>query len=139
VTRAYLLDTGPLVALLNSRDQHHEWAVSCIGDLDGPLHTCEAVVSEACFLLRRYRGGSGAVLQLIERDLVRISFRLEAEPERVRKLLARYDKVPISFADACLVRMTEMMSDCLLLTVDADFLVYRRNGRQAIPVLMPPH
>src|SRR5207244_3272062 len=124
VTRAFLVDTGPLVALLNRRDQHHRWAVSCISDIDGPLHTCEAVVSEACFLLRRHRGGCAAILELLARGVLRIPFRLDIEQERVGSLLTRYESVPMSLADACLVRMTELTSDCVLLTIDADFRVY---------------
>lgn len=108
-----------------------------MADVDLPLQTCEAVVSEACFLLRNYPGGSVAVLQLLERGVVRVSFRLDTEQESVRKLLARYASVPMSLADACLVRMTELMTDCVLLTMDADFRLYRRSGRQAIPLQMP--
>ena len=137
MTKAVLVDTGPLVALLNRRDQHHRWAVSCIADLEQPLQTCEAVVSEACFLLRGCRGGAAAVIELLERGVITVAFRLDAERERVRRLLARYDSVPMSFADACLVRMTELTSDCKLLTVDSDFRIYRRHGRQVIPVRMP--
>jgi predicted nucleic acid-binding protein len=55
----------------------------------------------------------------------------------VLKLLAKYEEVPMSFADACLVRMSEIERDPVLLTTDADFKVYRRNTRQMIPARMP--
>ena len=60
---AYLLDTGPLVALLNRRDRYHHWAVRTIDALEAPLLTCEPVVSEAWFLIRR---GGGDPLRLLE-------------------------------------------------------------------------
>ena len=47
-----LADTGPLVALINKRDRHHAWASDQATRLPAPFLTCEAVLSEACFLLR---------------------------------------------------------------------------------------
>jgi len=137
VTEAVLVDTGPIIAFLNSRDRYHEWSKEAFADIDAPVLSCEAVLSEACFLLRRARGGGDAVLKLVERGLVRLSFRLEAETGPVRRLLSRYSNVPMSLADACLVRMSEQVTNAVLLTLDRDFKVYRKNGRNVIPTRMP--
>ncbi len=137
MTEAVLLDTGPLVAFLNSRDRYHQWSKEVFGSIEAPVLSCEAVLSEACFLLRHARGGSEAVLKLVDRGLVRLPFRLEAESAPVRRLLARYADVPMSLADACLVRMSEQIDDCLLITLDRDFKVYRKHSRNVIPTLMP--
>ncbi len=103
--RPVILDAGPLVAALDRRESPHEWANWQMARLQPPLLTCEAVLSEACFLLRRVRGGSEAVMDLVTRGVVSIAFRLDAEIIPVAKLLARYANVPMSLADACLVRM----------------------------------
>jgi len=137
VTEAVLVDTGPLVAFLNSRDRYHEWSKDIFAEIGTPVLSCEAVLSEACFLLRNTRGGGEAVLTLVDRGLVRLPFRLEAETAPVRRLLSRYSNVPMSLADACLVRMSEQISDSVLLTLDRDFKVYRKNGRNVIPTRMP--
>ncbi|MGH9366921.1 MAG: type II toxin-antitoxin system VapC family toxin [Thermoanaerobaculia bacterium] len=137
MTESVLVDTGPLVAFLNARDRHHEWTKAVLSSVQAPLFTCDAVLSEACFLLRHTRGGADAVLKLVERGLLRAAFRLEAETPPVRRLLARYANVPMSLADACLVRMSEQMSDAVLLTLDRDFKVYRRHGRHVIRTMMP--
>jgi predicted nucleic acid-binding protein len=133
-----LLDTGPIVAFLNRRDRHHRWAVETLATVRAPLLTCEAVLSEAAYLLRRLTGGPGKALELVTRGVVSPSFRLEAEAPAVKKLLGRYGDVPMDLADACLVRMTELHGDCVLITIDSEFRdVYRRHGRQAIPTLRP--
>ena len=132
-----LIDTGPLVAFLNARDRFHDWSKAVLGGIEAPLLSCESVLSEACFLLRRVHGGAEAVLKVVDRGLVRIPFRLEADSAPVRRLLARYANVPISLADACLVRMSEQVPNSLVLTLDRDFRVYRRHGRQVIRTLMP--
>jgi len=137
VTEAVLVDTGPIVAFLNSRDRYHEWSKETFGEIETPVLSCEAVLSEACFLLRNARGGSEAVLKLVERGVVRLPFRLEAETGSVRRLLSRYSDVPMSLADACLVRMSEQVSNSVLLTLDRDFKVYRKHGRNVIPTRMP--
>ena len=137
MTESVLVDTGPLVAFLNARDRHHNWTKTVLSRIDAPLWTCDAVLSEACFLLRRARGGPDAVLELVERGLLRALFQVKSEAPSLRRLMSRYADVPMSLADACLVRMTEVIPDAILLTLDRDFKVYRRHGRQVIRTRMP--
>ena len=137
LTSGVLLDTGPLVAFLNRRDRYHIWAKAQLAVIRPPLLTCEAVLSETCFLLRKLDGGTDAVFRLLEREMITVRFRLDEEVQAVRKLMARYGRIPMSLADACLVRMTEQHSGSALLTLDPDFRIYRRHGRQVIPALTP--
>lgn len=132
-----IIDTGPLVALLDRKDKYHEWVKKQLETIDPPLDTCEAVLSEAAFLLSHIPGGSQALLDLVAKDLVAVSFSLQAEARPIQQLLMRYANVPMALADACLVRLTEIHSDSILLTLDSDFQIYRRNGRSIIPVLWP--
>jgi predicted nucleic acid-binding protein len=132
-----IVDTGPLVALLNAADKHHAWTRKAFDAVEPPLTTCEAVLSEACFLLNRIHGGQDAVLELVARGIVAVRFSLSAELTTVRKLMERYASVPMSLADACLVRMSELDPRTTVVTLDSDFKIYRRNRRQAIPVLLP--
>lgn len=132
-----LVDTGPLVALVDRRDRFHAWTKSRLTRVTPPLFSCEAVFSEACFLLRQVHGGPEAVLGLIERGLVRLDFDLNVEAAAVSRLLRRYASVPMALADACLVRMSELRSSVVVMTLDGDFRLYRRHGRQAIPVVLP--
>lgn len=132
-----ILDTGPLVALLNRGDRHHQWAMDQWAQITPPLFTCEAVLAEACFLVRRFPGGQAAVMDLVRRGILDLSFRLLEETEVVARLLKKYQDVPMSFADACLVRVAERYAEGVVFTLDSDFLIYRKNGRQTIPTLMP--
>ena len=132
-----LLDTGPLVALFNANDGHHQWAREQIAASPPPLVTCEAVLAEALHLLRRASAVQEMVLSMIERRLLRLPFRLEAEAEPINRLMRKYADVPMSLADACLVRMTELYPDSVVLTLDSDFAVYRRHGRQVVPAIRP--
>lgn len=132
-----IVDTGPIVALLNANDAHHRWTRDILDRVEPPMVTCEAVISEACFLLHRINNGQGAVLDLVAREVITISFSLGAEFAAVRKLMARYSSVPMSVADACLVRMSELDEKATVLTLDSDFGIYRRNRRQAISTIRP--
>jgi len=136
--KATLIDTGPLVAFLNRRDRHHRWAVDTMALLRPPLLTCEAVVSEAIYLVRKLPHGGEAVMEMLARGVVRPVFRLEEEAAAVKTLLSKYSDVPMDLADACLVRMTELYAEPTLVTVDREFRdVYRRHGRKQIPTLLP--
>ena len=134
--RAVIVDTGPLVAFLNRRDRHHSWAVEQFGSLPPPLLTCEAVLSEAAYLVRNLHGGPEAILELVARGVVAPTFRLLDEIAAVKTVVKRYGR---DLADPCLVRMSEIHSDCVLLTIDSEFRdVYRRHGRKSIPTRLPP-
>lgn len=133
-----MLDTGPLIALPDRRDRHHVWASDRFGEIVPPLLTCEAVVSEACHLARRTAGSSQAVFGLFERGVLRLAFHLDEYMPAIAALLERYADVPMSLADACLVRMSELVEDSAIFTLDRDFQVYRRHGRKVIPLLIPP-
>jgi len=136
--KATLIDTGPIVAFLSESDHHHGWAVETFSRLSPPLLTCEAVLSEAAYLLRGTLGGSVGVVEMAARRFLRPSFRLEDEAAAVKSLLARYQNVPMDLADACLVRLAEIHADCVLVTADSEFRdIYRRYGRQTIPTMMP--
>jgi predicted nucleic acid-binding protein len=132
-----LADAGPLVAYLSATDQHHRWALAAFNSCYDPLFTCEAVLSEALFLLRSERASVEPLLRMLERGVLRIEFALEENRTDVINLLRKYSDQPMSLADACLVRMAELSQDCQVFTTDEDFLVYRRKGRSVIPLLAP--
>jgi predicted nucleic acid-binding protein len=134
---ALLLDTGPWVALLSRNDTHHRWAVDQFRRLTPPLLSCEAVVAETCFLLARAGFDPALALQFIERGVVQLPFALQDQISAVRALLKRYDNVPASLADAALIRLAEVHDSPLLITTDSDFHIYRRHGRQTIPLITP--
>ena len=137
MTQPLLVDAGPLVALLSERDRYHSWARQAFARTTPPLRTCEAVLSEAWYLLRLTRRGQTAVLEFVERGLVTVDFALSSELAAVRRLVTRYRDRPMSLADACLVRMAELYDEAAVLTLDSDFTIYRKNGRQVIPLIEP--
>jgi predicted nucleic acid-binding protein len=126
-----------LVAVLNRGDRHHQWARDQWAQIAPPLFTCEAVLAETCFLVRRFPGGQATVMDLVQRGILDLSFHLLEETHAVSRLLKKYQDVPMSFADACLVRMAERYTEGVIFTLDNDFSIYRKNGRQMIPTLTP--
>jgi predicted nucleic acid-binding protein len=130
-----LVDSGFVVALLSRRDTHHRWAAAQAAAQALPWSTCEAALSEAFHLLGA-RGGR-ALDGLLRRGSLRVAFDLAVEMEPVLKLIRKYADVPMSLADGCLVRMSEVLPDPVILTTDADFRIYRRHSRHIIPCVMP--
>jgi predicted nucleic acid-binding protein len=132
-----ILDTGPLVGSLDSDDQWHEWAAAQFAAIQQPALTCEAVISEACFLLREVPEARQKIFVLVERGILRVVPVLPDESPAVRALIARYGK-RVDYADACLVRMSELYREHKVVTTDAeDFRIYRRFTRQALPLIVP--
>lgn len=135
-----LLDTGPLVALIDRREEYHDWSIAQSARLEWPFFTCEPVITEALFLLRDWPKGSQSVMELLAKGDITIAFRLVEELKSVANFLTRYADQGVSLADACLVRMSEQHGQSVVFTLDRQFVrIYRRHGRQVIPTLMPVH
>lgn len=132
-----IVDTGPLVAYFNGRDRWHRWVVEQMQTLSAPLLTCEPVLTEACFLIHRAGGKEADLIRKLDQGILEIALDLSEDAASIEALLKRYQDTPMSLADACLVRITERVSDCRLFTLDSDFEHYRRNGRQVIQLLKP--
>jgi uncharacterized protein len=132
-----LLDTGPLVAFLKAQDNFHHWAADQLDRTPFPLLTCEPVITEACFLLRNTPAGEASVLSLITDGLIQIPLHLETEAIAIQTLMNQYRSVPMSLADACLVRLAERYPDSPILTLDSDFYIYRKLKNQALSVIIP--
>ena len=130
-----IVDSGPLVALLDPREEHHVWARETLSRQPFPWLTCESVLSEALYLLQAPH--ARALDAILRRGHLRIAFDLSNELTKALDLRAKYANVPMSLADACLVRMTETLPDPVVVTTDADFKIYRRHSRQVVPCLMP--
>jgi predicted nucleic acid-binding protein len=127
-----ILDTGPLVGALDRDDQWHAWATKEFEAIRQPAITCDAVISEACFLLRGMPDSRGRIFALIERGILRVVPILPDESPAVRALLARYGR-RMDYAGACLVRLAELHREHAVVTTDADdFRIYRRFGRLAL-------
>lgn len=132
-----LLDTGPLVSFLAAGLRHHSWAVEQWKRLRPPLLTCEPVLTEAAFLLERERREADALFALLDRGVIRIALSVQEEQANLRALMHRYRNRPMSLADACLVRLSEIHMTGEVFTLDSDFRIYRRHGNRVVPVLMP--
>ncbi len=132
-----LVDTGPLVAFLDRNDSDHAWACTEFQGFQGPLLTCEAVLSECAHLIAPIDPSAESLIDLLRADGVRLAFDLSDDLDAVAALMVKYADVPMSLADACLVRMSEIHDRARVFTLDSDFRRYRRHGRQAIPLIFP--
>jgi predicted nucleic acid-binding protein len=131
----HILDAGPLIAALNRKDTHHRWARETLQRIGPPFYSCPEAMTEAAAMT----GRPAAIVEMIRADEIILAFDLSAQTAAVLALLKKYEDREIDLADACIIRMTELMRDCQVITVDRDdFASYRRNGRDFIPVIVPP-
>jgi uncharacterized protein len=132
-----IADAGVIVGLIYQRDQWHEWTQTQAANLPVPYLTCETVITEACFLLQSVSEGEQKVLQMLKKGVLEIDFSLSAEVETIKALMKKYENVPMSLADSCLVRMSELIENSIVFTIDGDFRIYRKNGKKEIPLIIP--
>lgn len=134
--KAVLLDAGPWVAYLRRADQHHVWAREQFSARE-EFVSCEAVLAEVCARLQYYGHDPLAALEFVKAGVVTLDFNIQANLIPIENLMSKYRDQPMDLADACLVRMTEIQPRSLVVTTDADFKVYRRNGREVVPHVLP--
>jgi predicted nucleic acid-binding protein len=137
--RPAIVDTGPLVAFLDRAEQHHRWVIKQVKELEAPLLVCEPVLAEAMYLLARFPKAQDALFGLLENGALRIAFRIEEHVPALLKLHQKYRDRPMSLADACIVRMTEIYERYAVLTLDSDFTVYRKHGGVPLALIHPAH
>ena len=132
-----IVDTGPLVALLNRKDHSHAWVVQQLQDIQPPMVTCESVLAEATYLTRQTSSARVALIEMVGEGFLTIGMAVADHHSALLAMVRRYADVPMSLADACLVRLAELFPQSPVLTLDSDFSGYRKNGRQVIEVLRP--
>lgn len=133
--KSLVADAGFLVALWSGADRHHAWAVATARANPPPWAVCDPVFAEADHLLGT--AGRASLRTAARRGALRFVSVLAAESSAILDLLDKYDDVPMSVADACVVRLTEVLPNALVLTTDADFKIYRRHSRKVVPCLLP--
>jgi uncharacterized protein len=130
-----LLDTGFIVALLDRSENLHKTCARTIREVQAPLLTCEAVITESCYLLRNLSGASEAVIENIAAGIFQVPFQLSRETAAVRQLLRKYKDRKIDLANACLIRLADQFGTADILTLDRDFAIYRWGKNKPFRVL----
>lgn len=133
-----LLDTGPIVALLDRSERRHREVSQLVTTLAAPLITCEAVIAEACYLLRGLSGATAAVLDNVEAGNFLVPYRITGRTAQLAKLIKKYADLPMDMADACLVDMAAELGNGQILTLDSDFRIYRWGRNRPFDLLLEP-
>jgi predicted nucleic acid-binding protein len=134
-----IVDAGPLIAFFRAADQHHPWAAETFKTMRPPFFSTEPAITEAAHFLTASGISARCLLDWVETGDLKIPFQLTEQGGAVAGLMDKY-RGRMDLADATLVRLSELLGDCQILTIDyKDFSIYRRHGRQVVPLLTPPH
>ena len=132
-----IIDAGPLVAAFNRKEHHHAWVLEMMKQSPGPYLTSESVLSEALHLLENHGGGTDTLLKMLDRGALRLGIEMGDHVPAITALMRRYADLPMSLADATLVRIAESFDNALVFTLDHHFNIYRKHGRRHIPLIFP--
>ncbi len=132
-----VIDAGPLVAYFVEREQHHDWVKQIADTLPTPFLTTEPALTEACYLIQRYEQSLAPLFELLAKHVIQIAFDLREHHATIPPLLSKYADLPMSLADATLVRLAELHDHATIFTLDHHFRIYRKHGRRQIPLIIP--
>ena len=129
-----IADSGLIIAALDKTDGYHAWAAKVLESESPPWRVCEAVLAEIAASV----GTPEPVLEMLQLGDLEIGFSLDDNAPEVLALIRKYRDQGMDLADACVVRMSELLEDSVVYTVDkTDFSVYRRHTRQRISCVFP--
>ncbi|SMO75914.1 type II toxin-antitoxin system VapC family toxin [Gracilimonas mengyeensis] len=137
MAKTVLVDTGPLVALIDRRDSRHAWASAKMDTFTSPMITCTAVIVEAAFLLKRTYNGLENLLSFIDEGIVEVQNPYPKKKETIHRSILKYQNISGSIADLCLVVMAEEFPSCEIFTIDSDFLIYKDSDGNPLPLISP--
>ena len=132
-----LLDTGVIVAWLDRSERHHKMCVEALDNLAAPLVTCEAVIAESCYLLRRLPGAGAAILENVASGTFQIPLQLSRSASEIQRVFRKFRDREVDLADACLVHLADALRTGDILTLDRDFAVYRWGRNQPFHFIIP--
>jgi uncharacterized protein len=129
-----IADAGLLIAFLDRRDKHHQWAGRIFESESPPFYTAEPILGEVAAVLE----DADCVLQMLQVGDLVVSLDLNKEVSAIRALVQKYRNRRMDLGDACCVRLAEILPGAVVFTVDKrDFAIYRKNGRQPVPCVFP--
>ena len=134
--RAILLDTGVIVALLDRSERMHAACVTAIEEAAAPLVTCEPVIAESCYLLRRIAGAAEAILENVKTGVFQVPLQLSQAAGPLQRLFRKYRDREMDLADACLVHLASELETGDILTLDRDFEIYRWGANKPFRLLV---
>jgi hypothetical protein len=132
-----LTDAGPLIAIIDAGDQDHQACLEALDRISFPLVTSWPAFTEAMYLLSRAGGGTGrnALWRLVLTDRLHVVDLSRPAVERSARLMEQYADRPMDLADATLVALAEELEEQTIFTLDADFHVYRLQGRRRFTLI----
>jgi predicted nucleic acid-binding protein len=132
-----LVDASFLVSVYDKREPYHRQCMAVLDQVNQPLVTCEPVVTEAIYLLRRLSSAPQAILASIQEGQLDLPFQLTRGVEKVLAYYNKYRDTPCDFADACLIAMADQLGTGEILTLDRDFMHYRWRRTRRFHLLVP--
>ena len=130
------MDTGTLVAILSTPDEHHEICVNTLRQMPGPLLSCWPVVTEAAWLLRTSPRAVRQLLRSIDGSFLELLPLAGAEADGVAAVMEQYEDIRPQFADAALVYLAMRERIETIFTLDQrDFSIYRTGRKRAFRII----
>ena len=131
-----LLDTGPLVAVLSSEDEHHDACTDALRNMPGPLLSCWPVITEAAWLLRRFPSAVRQLLRSIDAGFLELLPLAGAEAEAIAALMNRYEDIHPQLADVALVYLANREKIDTIFTLDRrDFSIFRYGRKSSFHIV----
>ena len=131
------VDAGPLVALFNQRDQHHQKALEFLENFEGEFVSTIAIITEVAYLLDFSSTAQADFIRWVATGAIELAHLETGDLERIAELITQYADLPMDFADASLVAVCERLGIREVATLDSDFHVYRLDGKNAFVNVFP--
>lgn len=134
--QSIIVDTSPLVAILSPRDNYHQICVNTLKNIQPPLLTTWAVITEILWLIRDNKKAIESLFIMVEGNLIKIVELPEDAIIWLKNFMLNYYDMGVQIADASLCYLAETYQLKIIFTLDRkDFSIYRIKNNQHFTII----
>ncbi len=137
MAKTVYIDTGPVIAILNKRDEHHLWATDKTSQIENDLVTTSIIIAEAFYILKKLPKGIEGLFQIIEEGFIKVEESYPKNMVFIHELVLKYDDIDASIGDISLLSIIDDPKHSKVFTLDYDFHIYRDKKGKPLDLISP--
>ncbi len=134
--KSTIIDAGPVIALFDKDDQHHQVLINFMQKFEGRLISTWPVLTEVYYMLDFNKQVQHDFLSWVSEGGIEVVGLEQWQLLKIREIMDKYSDMPADFADASLLVAAESRKLDSIISLDSDFEVFRLPSGERLKNLL---